>query len=318
MRTFSLTATCLVCGCLLAPGCSGDDGAAPGSPDAALFDAGHETPDLDATDGSTADAAMPDGSAVRGDADGFATDAAVDLATFDVDAAPPVDGGDADAPSGCPPEMVRIGAFCVDRYEAFVVELREDGAEAEHSPFTPVDGLEVRAKSAGGTYPQGYISQAQAARACANAGKRLCDAAEFALACRGDDPAAHYPYPGATRVPGSCNEGKGSPMVRLFGSDATKWTYADLNDARLDQLSDTLAATGSFPACASPYGVYDCVGNLNEWGADPPDANGHAHSRGGSYADSEINGPGCLYVTSAHDPTYHDYSTGFRCCVDAF
>ncbi len=106
-------------------------------------------------------------------------------------------------------------------------------------------------------------------------------------------------------------------MVRLFGADATKWTYADLNDARLNQLSDTLAETGSHPSCASPYGVYDCVGNLNEWGADPPDANGHAHSRGGSYVDSEINGPGCLYATNAHEPTYHDYSTGFRCCKDA-
>ena len=29
----------------------------------------------------------------------------------------------------------------------------------------------------------------------------------------------------------------------------------------------------------------------------------------------EINGPGCRYVTSAHELAYHDYSTGFRCCA---
>jgi formylglycine-generating enzyme required for sulfatase activity len=150
------------------------------------------------------------------------------------------------------------------------------------------------------------------------AGKRLCTAGEFALACRGDDPQAHYPYGGLAHVPGACNEGKGTPMVRLFGTDPATWTSDNFNDARLNQLSDTLAPTGGYPACVSPYGVYDCVGNLNEWGADPPDLRGHAHWRGGSFVDSEINGPGCLYVTTAHEPAYHDFSTGFRCCRDAF
>ncbi|HEX7604025.1 MAG TPA: hypothetical protein VF316_20550, partial [Polyangiaceae bacterium] len=60
----------------------------------------------------------------------------------------------------------------------------------------------------------------------------------------------------------------------------------------------------------------DCVGNLHEWGADPPDVNGHGRFRGGFYGDAEFNGHGCLYVTSAHEVAYHDYSTGFRCCAD--
>ena len=51
--------------------------------------------------------------------------------------------------------------------------------------------------------------------------------------------------------------------------------------------------------------------------SEPVDARGHARFRGGFYGDAEINGKGCLYVTSAHEPTYHDYSTGFRCCRDA-
>ncbi len=223
-----------------------------------------------------------------------------------------------DAGNGCLPAMARIAGFCVDRYEAFVVEVREDGAEVAHSPFVPVDGLSVRAKTEAGVSPQGYISQVQAIKACENPGKRLCAAAAFARACRGDDTNTRYPYGGTTRVAGACNEGKGTPMVRLFGSDSSTWTYDHLNDARLNQLSDTLAPTASFPQCASPSGVYDCVGNLNEWGADVPDPRGHATSRGGSFVDSELNGSGCLYLTTAHEPTYHDFSTGFRCCMDAF
>ena len=34
------------------------------------------------------------------------------------------------------------------------------------------------------------------------------------------------------------------------------------------------------------------------------------HFRGGFYGDAEHNGPGCLYVTSAHERTYHDNTTG--------
>jgi hypothetical protein len=45
--------------------------------------------------------------------------------------------------------------------------------------------------------------------------------------------------------------------------------------------------------------------------------NGHGRFHGGFYGDAEENGHGCLYVTSAHELDYHDYSTGFRCCKDA-
>ena len=37
---------------------------------------------------------------------------------------------------------------------------------------------------------------------------------------------------------------------------------------------------------------------------------------GGFYSTTNQHGPGCFYTTIAHEPTYHDYSTGFRCCAD--
>jgi sulfatase modifying factor 1 len=236
------------------------------------------------------------------------------------DAAPIADAGPAEAAAApCPAGMVFIGTYCIDTWEAYVVELDDAGVEHPHSPFDVVDGLTVRAKTAGGVFPQGYISQVEATQACALAGKRLCSPDEFHQACEGPnwaDGGTWYPYGGETRIPGYCNADKGSEMPLLFGDDSSDWTYADFNDPRLNQIDGGLAPTGSYPHCESPYGIFDCVGNLHEWGNDPADSEGHGRFRGGFYGDATLNGPGCLYVTSAHALTYHDYSTGFRCCAD--
>jgi formylglycine-generating enzyme required for sulfatase activity len=211
--------------------------------------------------------------------------------------------------------MVLVRGYCIDRYEAYVVELDERERERPHSPYTPVDGLRVRAKAAAGVVPQGYISQVQAESACRNAGKRLCTAAEFSLACRGPDPKASYPYGGKKRQPGKCNEGKGSAVSVIFGAGA-HYGSSELNDPRLNQWSGGLAKTGAYAESASPFGVFDLVGNLHEWSAEVS-PNGHGNFRGGFYGDAEVNGSGCDYVTKAHSSNYHDYSTGFRCCQDA-
>ena len=218
----------------------------------------------------------------------------------------------------CPDGMARVAGFCIDRWEDSVVELDETGTEHPHSPYRPVDGVEesILAKTAPGVVPQGYISQVQAAEACARAHKRLCSEVEFRAACRGPRAGDVYPYGGRSRIPGYCNEGKGSMLPALYGGVPSKWTFADFNDERLNQMDGGLAPTGSNARGESPEGIWDCVGNLHEWTSDPPDSRGHARFRGGFYGDAERNGPGCLYVTSAHQPTYHDYSTGFRCCAD--
>lgn len=251
--------------------------------------------------GSDAEAPAEDGEAASGDA--------------------AAEGGVREGP--CPPEMAHINAFCIDRWEAHVVAVDDAGVESPHSPYETLDGRVVRAKSAPDVVPQGYISQIEAAAACARAGKRLCAPAEFSLACSGVsreaalDGGPIYPYGGRTRRPGACNEGKGSAVARFFGNDPTKWTYANFNDPILNQWDGGLARTGAHAGCRSVHGVYDCVGNLHEWGDDEADALGRGRFRGGFYGDAERNGKGCLYVTSAHELSYHDYSTGFRCCRDA-
>lgn len=214
----------------------------------------------------------------------------------------------------CGEEQILIEHFCIDRYEDYVVELDVLGIERPHSPYDTIGDKRVRAKVARGVVPQAYISQVQARAACAEAGKRLCKPDEYIRACRGPDHGVFYPYGGTQRHAGTCNEGKGSMVARAFGNDFNKLTYENFNDPRLDQMPNGLSPTGSFPGCVSPEGAYDLVGNLHEWVDE--ESGGHGRFRGGWYGDAENNGPGCLYVTSAHEPTYHDYSTGFRCCSD--
>jgi hypothetical protein len=220
------------------------------------------------------------------------------------------------ARGACVDEQIAIERFCVDKYEAYVVELDARGDEHPHSPYDTVEGLRVRAKVAAGVVPQAYISKVQAKAACANAGKRLCTADEYIRACRGTKQFDMYPYGGMQRKPGACNEGKGSFIATAFGADFNKRTYAEFNDPKLNQLEGGLAKTGAFPRCVSPDGAFDMVGNLHEW-TEGADMYGHTGFRGGSYGDAETNGPGCFYVTTVHEARYHDYSTGFRCCADA-
>lgn len=217
----------------------------------------------------------------------------------------------------CFADQVKIERFCIDPYEAYVVELDERGDERPHSPYATVEGIRVRAKVAANVVPQAYISQVQASAACENAGKRLCTAEEFVRACRGPDPAPFYPYGGRQHQKGVCNEGKGSFVGLVFGHDVQKWTYANFNDPQLNQLENGLAKTGAYDKCVSPERIFDMVGNLHEWVDEPAGPRDRGHFRGGSYGDAELNGPGCLYVTSAHERTYHDHSTGFRCCASA-
>ncbi|MGC4094807.1 MAG: SUMF1/EgtB/PvdO family nonheme iron enzyme [Polyangiaceae bacterium] len=239
----------------------------------------------------------------------------------------PVAVGRGAAPERCPREMALVtrasGAFCIDRWEASL-ERRVTASKREPWPSNePVDGREreMVAVSAAGRRPQGYVSGAQAQVACRNASKRLCETSEWLRACRGSD-ARTYPY-GEKRRPGACNERDGvseeHPVVALFerfappDEDRAKmWSAEWMNDPRLFDLPHGVEPAGSRRECKSQDGVFDLVGNLHEWTADPAGT-----FVGGYFMDTHQNGEGCGYRTRAHKFTYHDYSTGFRCCRDA-
>jgi formylglycine-generating enzyme len=249
----------------------------------------------------------------------------------------------------CPPQSVLMfSRVCVDLYENIVLEKvtaqtalppdaradvapealpasdsNDDGGAPSadsrrvalgwlpHPPYLELEqGHVYMAVSQPLVVPQAYISGEQAGQACALAGKRLCSAVEWRLACGGSNGTA-YPYGGA-RQPGYCNDAGRAVMMQLHADKAARgFGFAELNDPRINQELGTLAATGSFTQCVNDAGVFDMVGNLHEWTADP-----NGTFQGGYYLDTHEHGDGCAYRTIAHGAGYHDYSTGFRCCTN--
>lgn len=207
---------------------------------------------------------------------------------------------------GCPAGMLRVSTFCIDEFEASLVRAA-DGTSL--SPYENPGDTEARAVSVKGAVPQGYITQVQAAQACATAGKRLCTDEEWLRACQGSGGTT-YPYGDSVQL-GQCNDHRDEhPVIEYFGTDDS-WIWSELGNACINQLPESLEACGTRPGCVTEEGAFDMMGNLHEWTADP-----NGTFRGGFYVDTVLNGPGCLYATTAHNTLHWDYSTGFRCCGD--
>lgn len=213
----------------------------------------------------------------------------------------------------CPAEMASVDdRFCVDRWEASVVE-RAEGGERAHAANAPLEeGKTYVAKSVSGVLPQAYVSAAAGEAACRAAGKRLCQPVEWRAACAGTQGYA-WSY-GPAHEAGRCNDRGKNPILLLHPPTGPRWpgwNLEELNDPRLLELEGTIAKTGVFVSCVNDLGVHDMVGNLHEWTADP-----NGTFQGGYFLDTTVNGEGCAYRTTAHHFGYHDYSTGFRCCSD--
>ena len=236
---------------------------------------------------------------------------------------------------GCPEGMARAGSVCIDRWEAHLVKRGPAGEIVSLSPCDrpPAEGG-YEARSEPGVFPQAYISRVESALACKSAGKRLCSMKEWHRACQGKRGSL-YPYGNHWKA-GKCNSDRPHLLSLRFGADARRWRYEDFNDPTLDQEPGFLEKTGAFNQCGGDHDVYDLVGNLHEWVSDTVDdalieamdaeevTRNHQPSRtgngvflGGFFSTHQELGPGCKFTTVAHEPAYHDYSTGFRCCASA-
>ncbi len=207
---------------------------------------------------------------------------------------------------GCPAGMAKVTTFCIDRFEASLA-LMPTGT---WSPYFFPGGEMVTAVSLRNAVPQAFISQLEAGAACTAAGKRLCSDPEWLRACQGPTNTT-YPY-GNTRMPGVCNDARSvQPEVELYGT-TDPWISSHLDSPCLDQEANGLDKTGANAGCITAEGVFDMMGNVHEWTNDPTGI-----LRGGDYVDTVSEGNGCLYASMSHDPSYWDYSTGFRCCANA-
>lgn len=247
----------------------------------------------------------------------------------------------------CPADMVSIGGeYCIDRFEAILVDAPTGEALSPDYPTTPnlleyilsdwstgrsrmgdVHGkamplpflprwqrgakIQMAAVSRMGVQPSGYLTGLVAESACAAAGKRLCVLEELTTACRGEDD-TQFPY-GDTYEEGACNVFREDhPAAILHGNASVGHLDPRLNRVRV-KGEPLLRATGATPRCRSRWGadaVYDLVGNLDEWVDDEDGA-----FAGGFYSRSTR--AGCDAVITSHPKNYLDYSTGVRCCRDA-
>jgi hypothetical protein len=164
----------------------------------------------------------------------------------------------------CPPDSVKVGPVCVDKYEASVWQIydprlrkeaqggglvladlsrlspsvaHQEGAVRDDYECTddgngPLCDFTV-ALSIAGVKPSASITWFQAQQACAGAGKRLLTNAEWQMA------AARTFDPGETPTANQCNTNSSGPSL-----------------------------TGSRASCVSRWGVFDLVGNVMEWVAD--------------------------------------------------
>ncbi len=247
----------------------------------------------------------------------------------------------------CPEEMVLVpDRFCIDRFEASMLD---EPSGRPFSPFYPPDldelhkavngqpwglaalgkeqlrpavpllpewelspGAHVRAVSRKGVVPQAYLSQKTARAACSAAGKRLCTLSEWKVACRGEHD-TRFPY-GATYQNAACNVRGHHHAAAILWGDASRGHW----DPRLNQVEvDGVALvklTGDTSTCRSAWGddgIYDMVGNLDEWVDDPSTKGTFV---GGFYARDTTRG--CDAKISEHPAVFFDFSTGARCCAD--
>ncbi|NUQ76073.1 MAG: SUMF1/EgtB/PvdO family nonheme iron enzyme [Polyangiaceae bacterium] len=189
-------------------------------------------------------------------------------------------------PPLCPPDMAYIDGFCMDRFEA----PNEKGAE----PFVMESALSAIAW-------------------CESRGKRLCTETEWVLACRGPSDTT-YGY-GDSHESGRCNDDK----MWMVVSEKTLATWPSPEaQAEVDKLYQG-TPSGSLEGCDSGFGVFDLLGNVEEWVVRTlPHANNYPHVMKGCYWAGCYGGskPTCASTNPNHGDSFRYYETGFRCCMD--
>ena len=308
------------------------------------------------------------------------TDAGHDAAPIETSVAPPLDSAPLPAPPppgpsaseapaptaapslACPAGMLRVPggtpprgtspaepgpvrAFCIDRWEAHLVDkltgmtlspyyppdrraaaaiaaawekqrLEIGSDEAREMPIPTLPewqqkrNVEPVAATRAGVVPSGYLSGVVAERACKNAGKRLCRHDEWVLACEGEKQ-QRFPY-GTEYRQGACNIFRAlHPALTLHDNPSIGHHDPRLNLVKEKNGDPLLRRTGATAACKSAWGddgLWDMNGNLDEWVEDD-----RGRFDGGFFSRSKRDG--CESTVTAHKKDYFDYSTGARCCL---
>jgi len=160
-----------------------------------------------------------------------------------------------------------------------------------------IDATE-RTEESGGL-PRHFMSWTSSKALCESQGARLCRESEWIFACEGEEMRP-YPY-GWERDSTACNV------------DISE------NIGKVGRLVDHRSVAGAHAKCASPFGVQDMAGNVEEWTqADGP-------GQGSKMGWKEVlkgswwipSRHACRQFQVGHNDVYNGAETGTRCCKDA-
>jgi formylglycine-generating enzyme required for sulfatase activity len=159
-----------------------------------------------------------------------------------------------------------------------------------------------------GAVPPVMMTFVEAQASCASVGKRLCTEFEWEQACEGP---AHWPFPyGHAHEPDACNNDK---PYRPYSPSALGSLVKEVREAEAKRLYQG-EPSGARPRCKSPYGVYDLVGNVEEWVTTSRPEWPHPSSLKGAYWAKPWSG--CRGTNDSHGPLFRFYDVGFRCCSE--
>ena len=238
---------------------------------------------------------------------------AIALLTFP--AAPALDPGPSPE---CPTDMRLVTGTHYDEIQHLCVEPKR-GAKDTHcfaywEGITAAEGAqtEIRvcmdqfeAPNRRGAKPFVMKSFENARTWCAQRSKRVCSEQEFELACEGPDS---RPLAYGWRVDRKlCNSAKG---WRAF--DVAKLSAGGEDTKNEIERLWQGSVSGHYLTCVSPFGIFDMMGNVEEWVSTRTGRRFGGALMGGFWAKPWT---GCRGTNDAHETTFTFYETGFRCCA---
>jgi len=213
-----------------------------------------------------------------------------------------------------------------------------DAGETADTATTCIDQFEF--PNIACEYPVTYASALEASELCEAVGERLCDAHEWEGACAGSvlPPEQEYAFDQQTRPNMTLKHNATRPITWAYGPEEDKarcgeWSFKSetCDPSGLVRCGSNTYPAGAWPACVSPFGVYDQHGNAAEH-MNLPTKPSELTSRGGSGRTEMkgswfIGGKGTLYPDDCRfrAPDWHpspvkmegshrNYHLGFRCC----
>ena len=218
--------------------------------------------------------------------------------------------------AACPDGMVLVeGSFCPEVEEKCLAWLDPPSSRyhefrcARYAPSTCmskervpmrycIDATERAESKSAEALPKHFMSWTSSKALCESEGGRLCRESEWVFACEGEEMRP-YPY-GWERSSTACNVDRETDI------------------GRPGRLHDHRDPVGSHAACASPFGVQDLAGNVEEWvQADGPGGRkmGWKEVLKGSWWIPSRHA--CRQFQVGHNDVYNGAETGTRCCKDA-